>query len=108
MRNKHFLGDFKPRVLSCNYEFFDDQEDSGGGSSEITNHIIDQVGTLTNTLLLRNANPVNTAILTNTPISTPYVSAGGVGAVSQSTWMTFALLALGAVAVFGAIKYAEN
>lgn len=105
MRNKKDFGQFQPRVLLCSDSFFDDNEDSGSGSSDITNHIIDQVGTLTNTLLLRDANPVNTAILTNTPISTPYVNTGSIGSsMSQGNLLTIGLLVLGAIAVFGVIR----
>lgn len=108
MRNKKDFGQFHPKVLLCNDSFFDDNEDSGSGSSDITDHIIDQVGTLTNTLLLRNANPVNTAILTNTPISTPYATTGTVGSLSQGNLLTISLLVFGAFAVFAGIRYAEN
>lgn len=76
MREK---GIFTPKNLKCSVdwnEFLFGDDESGGGSSGIVSHLIDQAATLTNTALLSDANPVNTAILTNTPISTPQYNVG--------------------------------
>lgn len=77
---------------------FGNEDDSGGsGSSGIVDHLIDQAATLTNTALLSNANPVNTAILTNTPISTPQISTG---VSNSSLWVVGGLFALGLLGIF--------
>lgn len=107
MRKLRDLAIFQPPTMLCS-QFFDDDEDSGDGGSSLTEHIFDQVATLTNTALLRNSNPVNAAILTNTPISTPYVTTGVMGGIPQGSLMTFGFLALAAVAIFAGIRYAEK
>lgn len=96
MRDKYLQ--FQPKGI-CGISFFDDQDDNGSGSSDLLDHIVDQTGNLLNTALLRNANPVNTAILSNTPISTPYAQVGA--ANSQSVWLFvgLAILGIGAFAV---------
>lgn len=94
------LGEFKPKSHLCHIDWenvlFGDESD-GGGSSGIVDHLIDQAATLTNTALLSDANPVNTAILTNTPISTPQYSIG----TSNST----ALWVLAGLVLFGGFAY---
>jgi len=97
-------GQFTPRkpsgVCSIDWEnvlFGDEESGSSGGGSSLVNHLIDQAATLTNTALLSNANPVNAAILTNTPIATPSYSVGTSN--SAVAWV------LAGLAIFGGLAF---
>jgi|ERR1041385_499302 hypothetical protein len=74
----------------------DDDSGGGGGTSDLIGHIIDQAAHLTNTALLSDANPVNTAILTNTPISTPQYAVGTSN--SMVAWVVAGLAIFGGLA----------
>jgi hypothetical protein len=64
-------------------------EGSGSSSSELLTSIFSDAASVTNTAIIANANPVNAAILTNTPLTTANAS---VGATSSSSllWLLVA------------------
>lgn len=71
--------------------------DSSGGGSSIWASLIGAAGQVTNTAILSHANPVNAAILTNTPISTLGTTTG----ISLGTGTTSGLVVIGALVVVG-------
>jgi len=100
MRDRGIFVVPSPRKCSVDWDnilYGDDSGGGGGGTSDLISHIIDQAAHLTNTALLQDANPVNTAILTNTPISTPQYAVGTSN--SMVAWVVAGL------AIFGGLFF---
>jgi hypothetical protein len=71
---------------------------SGAGYSDVLSSLFASAASVVNTNTIANANPVNAAILTNTPIATPTLSTGYAGAtVPSGGWFLFGALILGGI-----------
>lgn len=71
---------------------FGDDENSGG-SSAILGSLFSSAASVTNTAIIANANPVNAAIITGTPLSTPGATVGaGAQMTSGSLFLVGALV----------------
>lgn len=66
---------------------------TGIGTSALVSSILSDAASVTNTAIIANANPVNAAILTNTPLTTPGAVVGGVP-TSMGTWLVLAVIAV--------------
>ena len=77
---------------------------SGGnsGNSGVLGSLFSSAASIANTSIIANANPVNAALLSNSPISSP--STGVTGALGGSGYgmiLIIGILVIGAFALFG-------
>jgi hypothetical protein len=87
----------KPTLILRGIGFQDDGEDDGGGTSDLLTSIFSDAASVTNTAIIANANPVNAAILTNTPLTT---ASATVGTSSLTSGTSLIWLLVAAVVVF--------
>lgn len=92
------------KKLHCNYSSNVDGGSPSGGSSDILGSIFQGVSAVTNTAILANANPVNTALLTNRPIATPYASTGIAAAMPSSSLLWVGILLIVGFVIFGSMR----
>jgi len=77
---------------------------SGSSSSDVWSSLFSSAASVVNTGIIANANPVNAALLTNQPLTTPqYVVGAGATMTSSSTFLLVAL-AVGGVILFAAMR----
>ncbi len=86
---------------SFGFDYVDDPSQDGGGFSlgGFASQLLNTAATLTNTALISDANPVNAALLTNTPLSTPAARVGAAADPSKT------ILVLGGLAIVGLVFF---
>jgi len=82
-----------------------DQEPAGGVlSSPVTAALATGAAGVATAAVLSRGNPINTALLTNQPIATPYGSTGIAAAASSGTWIVLGILVLGGLFIASSMR----
>lgn len=97
-------------TLGDGFDTYGDSSSMSGGGSSIWAGLFAGAASVANTAILAGANPINAAIATNTPISTPMLSTGYSGntlaaAAPSGNMLMLIVLAVLAFLAFSALSH---